>query len=80
MSEKRCFFFAAIYTFGSSTLHRNYGRRQETFPTNGDLRSVVLDYEPKATNVVILSICELSFDDYKTYWKDELNILDDEQR
>ena len=67
--QKRCFIYSAGYRVDADTqVTQLFGRKQLTFPTIKDLREAVLGTEPKAYQIAISSLSEVSEEDYNTFF------------
>ena len=66
----RYFFYSAIFSdkFGGTNTN-NFGAKREEMPGNEDLKALVRLAFDGATRITILSICELSEDDYYKFWR-----------
>lgn len=73
MNNKRYFFFAALMIYDNETMcNQNFGSSWLGFPTIKQVREAAKEHYPETSfkAIIILSICELSEEDYKTFWSD----------
>lgn len=70
---QRFFMFSAIFNHWGVMHSKNFGTQRDIFPSMYELKQQVIDAHEGADQIVILSICELSEDDYKTFWGDIIN-------
>lgn len=74
--HQRFFVFSAVFSsglFSSTRTTMDFGSIRLDFPTKKKLKDIVSEMEKAQDpiDIVILSICELSQDDYKTYWSED---------
>lgn len=67
---ERYFICSAIYSRGLRSITINYGVTHHSFPSNKALKDYVLNYRKadRPENIVILAVCEVSEQDYKSFW------------
>lgn len=75
--QTRCFFYSATFHVnnGSNVMNsatQNFGSKMDHFPSFNELKSIVKSENPRAENIVILSICELKEDDFNLLFEFEL--------
>ncbi len=69
--ESRYFMFSASYELENKNVTMNYGTtRFNGFPKGKDLKYAVTSNDKNAAKIVILSVCELSKEDYETFFND----------
>jgi hypothetical protein len=66
----RHFIFSATYTIGYKTITRNFGTIREVFLTNNQFKGIIKELNPnnELKDIVILSVCEVSKEDFETFW------------
>jgi hypothetical protein len=64
--------FAVLYGSSGKTVTINFGYKSQLFPSKKDLVNVVLDKreEDEPQDIVVLSICELSENDFEKFWSE----------
>ncbi len=73
--ELRYFIFSSVYTGErSSLISTNFGITRNSFPSNKELQEIVKSNKKDnyISNIVVLSICEVTKEDYNTFWGDSL--------
>ena len=65
----RYFIFGAVFSRGDTTISANtYGVTRFDFPSVQELKNDVLEKEPTAHKIKIMSICEVSQKDYTKFF------------
>lgn len=62
----RYFYCGCSFNSNIDTLIVSFGLSREYFPSIKELRKCVKEHHPEAKNIVIISISELSKEDYNT--------------
>lgn len=62
----RCFFYSAVFFSNKGVAMSNFGVSLKEFPSLDYLKNQVAKADSSANEIVILSICEVSQEDYLT--------------
>ena len=72
-SASRYFIFSATFNLDKyQTATQNFGHvRKVNFPTITNLKDVVRSYNDNASNIVILSVCEVKKDEFNRFFSEQ---------